>query len=150
MTLALFLAIAAVALVSGAMVVAGRSPGLWLRVCSIACGCAYVQVMAPMPGVLLMVVLAGAAVPALQAVQGAEERAGGRWWRVAACVGVAGVATALVSTWARQYVWTGRELGAGSTFGTAEALGATWGEAYAPALVAGLLVVLVATLRTDG
>jgi hypothetical protein len=52
----------------------------------------------------------------------------------------------LVSTWARQYVWTGRELAPGSAFGTAAAVGAAWAEAYAPALVAGLLVLMVAAI----
>jgi NADH:ubiquinone oxidoreductase subunit 6 (subunit J) len=120
-----------------------------LRVCLVASGCAYVQVMAPVVGVVQVVVLAGAAALALQGLaddRGAEEAkaagGGGRGpWRL-----LGGLALVLVSTWARQYVWTGRELAPGSSFGTAAAVGAAWAEAYAPALVAGLLVLMVAAI----
>jgi len=151
-TLALFFVIAAVALAAGVLVVAARSSVTAmraLRVCLVASGCAYVQVMAPVVGVVQVVVLAGAAALALQGL--ADDRGGGEarprwWWRAGPLALLGGLALVLVSTWARQYVWTGRELAPGSTFGTAAAVGAAWAEAYAPALVAGLLVLMVAAI----
>lgn len=152
MTLVVFFAVAAVALAAGVMVVAARSAetaARALRVCLIAGACAYVQVQAPVPAVLQGVVLAGAAVVAVQALapeRGAPEK---WWWRAGAVALVAALALVLVSTWARQYVWTGRELPPGSAFGTAAAVGAAWAESFAPALVAGLLVVLVAAIAAS-
>lgn len=148
MTLGVFFVIAAVALAAGVMVVAARSTAMAaraLRVCLIASACAFVQVMAPMLAVLQGVVLAGAAVVAVQGL--GEERGAEKWWWRAGLVGLVGaLALLLVSTWARQYVWTGRDLAPGSTFGSAAAVGVVMVEAYAPAVVAGLLVVLVAAI----
>ena len=149
MTLVVFFAIAAVALIAGVMVVAARSTEVAaraLRVCLIASACAYVQVMATVPALLQVVVLAGAAAVALQGPgdeRGAPEK---WWWRAGLLAPVGALGLLLVSTWARQYVWTGRELAPGSSFGTAAAFGAAVAEAYAPALLAGLLVVLVAAI----
>jgi NADH:ubiquinone oxidoreductase subunit 6 (subunit J) len=150
-TLALFFVLAAVALAAGVLVLAARSSATAmraLRVCLIASGCAYVQVMAPVVGVVQIVVLAGAAALALQGLADArgDEEAKERWWRAGPLGLLGGLALVLVSTWARQYVWTGRELAPGSLFGTAAAVGAAWAEAYAPALVAGLLVLMVAAI----
>lgn len=149
MTLVVFFVIAAVALAAGVMVVAARSTAMAaraLRVCLVASACAFVQVMAPMAAVLQVVVLAGAAVVAVQGL-GEARAADERWWWRAGLVGLVGaLALLLVSTWARQYVWTGRDLAPGSSFGTAAAFGVVVVEAYAPAVAAGLLVVLVAAI----
>jgi len=148
-TLVVFFGIAAVALAAGVMVVVARSAATAaraLRVCLIASACAFVQVMAPMLAVLQVVVLAGAAAVA---IEGLGERGGAPekwWWRAGLCGLVGALGLLLVSTWARQYVWAGRELAPGSTFGTAAAVGTVVVEAYAPALIAGLLVVLVAAI----
>lgn len=150
MTLVVFFVVAAVALAAGVMVVAARSAelaGRALRVCLVAGACAYVQVMAPVPAALQVVVLAGAAVVAIAGLRG--EHGPEKWWRAGLVGLVAGLAAVLVSTWARQFVWTGRELAPGSAFGTAAAVGTAWAEAYAPALVAGLLVVLVAAIAAS-
>ena len=149
MTLVVFFVIAAVALAAGVMVVAARSTAMAaraLRVCLVASACAFVQVMAPMPAMLQVVVLAGAAVVAVQGL-GEERGAAEKWWWRAGLIGLVGaLALLLVSTWARQYVWTGRELAPGSTFGSAAAVGVAMVEAYMPAVLAGLLVVLVAAI----
>jgi len=148
-TLVVFFVIAAVALAAGVMVVAARSTAMAaraLRVCLVASACAFVQVMAPMPAMLQVVVLAGAAVVAVQGL-GEERGAAEKWWWRAGLIGLVGaLALLLVSTWARQYVWTGRELAPGSTFGSAAAVGVAMVEAYMPAVLAGLLVVLVAAI----
>lgn len=147
--LAVFFVVAAVTLAAGVLVVAARSTETAtraLRVCLVAGACAYVQVMAPMIGVLQVVALAGAAIVAVQGLGEVRRAAGSRWWRAGFAGLVAGLGLLLVSTWARQYVWAGRELPAESKFGTAAAVGAAWAETYAPALVAGLLVVMVAAI----
>ena len=149
MTLVVFFVIAAVALAAGVMVVAARSTAMAaraLRVCLVASACAFVQVMAPMLAMLQVVVLAGAAVVAVQGL-GEQRGAAEKWWWRAGLIGLVGaLALLLVSTWARQYVWTGRELAPGSTFGSAAAVGVAMVEAYTPAVLAGLLVVLVAAI----
>lgn len=149
MTLVVFFVIAAVALAAGVMVVAARSTAMAaraLRVCLVASACAFVQVMAPMLAMLQVVVLAGAAVVAVQGL-GEQRGAAEKWWWRAGLIGLVGaLALLLVSTWARQYVWTGRELTPGSTFGSAAAVGVAMVEAYTPAVLAGLLVVLAAAI----
>jgi hypothetical protein len=93
-----------------------------------------------------VVVLAGAAVVALEGLGEGPTEAPSRWWRIASAALLGGLGLVLIGTWARQYVWAGRELAAGSEFGSAAAVGAAWLQGYAPALVAGLLVVMVAAI----
>jgi NADH:ubiquinone oxidoreductase subunit 6 (subunit J) len=116
-----------------------------LRLCLLAGLCAYVQVLAPAVAAAQLVLLAAAAVTVLELPDPAPS-AERRWPRVVAGLAVGGLGLVLVSTWARQYVWAGRELAPGSRFGAAAALGQAWVEGYAPVLVAGLLVLVVAAL----
>ena len=59
---------------------------------------------------------------------------------------VAALALVLVSTWARQYVWTGRALPPGSRFGEAALMGQAWSELYAPTLGLAALALTVAAI----
>lgn len=150
----IFAAYALVALAGGLAVLLARRPETALRglfVSLLAGTCAYVQMMASSVAALQLVALAGAAVAALRvAVVGPAESGESGWQRrwpvVVAVAGLAGLALVLVGTWARQYVWTGRELAPGSSFGSAGALGLAWSEAHAPALLAALLALLVAAI----
>lgn len=149
----IFAASALVALAGGLAVLLARRPETALRgllVSLLAGTCAYVQMMAPAVAAVQLVALAGAAIAALRVV-GEEKAAGwqGRGLVAIGSLGLAALALLLVGTWARQYVWTGRELPPGSTFGSAAALGLAWSEAYAPTLVAALLgLLLVAIVAT--
>ena len=120
-----------------------------LLVSLLAGTCAYVQMMATWVAAVQLVALAGAAIAALQVVDGGGEL---RWQRrgviVAALLGLAGLVLVVVGTWARQYVWTGRELPPGSDFGSPAALGLAWSEAHAPALLAALLAVWLLAIVT--
>ncbi len=147
----IFAAYALVALAGGLAVLLARRPETALRglLASLLAGtCAYVHMMASAVAVVQLVALAGAAIAALRLVAAGEaETAWQRKGLVAAgLVGLAGLALVLVGAWARQYVWTGRELAPGSSFGSAGALGVAWSEAHAPALVAALLALLVAAI----
>ena len=116
-------------------------------VCLVAGACAYAQGMAPAVAGVQLVALAGAAIAALRlAVRDEAPADRFSWWRLGALVPVAGLALVLVSTWARQYVWTGRELPPGTRLGAAATVGLAWGELYAPALGAALLALLVAAI----
>jgi len=148
---ALFAAYASVALVAGLLVIAARRPETAVRallVGFLAVTCAYVQVMAPVVAAVQLVVLAGAAIAALRLVPDTVEAAEGRrrWWRAGYLLPVAGLALVLVSTWARQYVWTGRELPPGTRLGAAVTVGQAWAELYAPTLGLALLALLVAAI----
>lgn len=155
----IFAGYAAVALAGGLAVLLARRPETALRglfVSLLAGTCAYVQMMASAVAALQLVALAGAAVAGLRAaLPGSAAPEEAAWQRrgtiAAALAGLAGLALVLVGTWARQYVWTGRELAPGSSFGSAGALGLAWGEAHAPALLAALLALLVtAIVAADG
>ena len=145
-----FAAYALVALAAGVLVIAARSLDTAVRalqVSLLAGACAYVQAMAPTLAAVQVVVLAGAAIAALRLLP-CDEPVGRRPWWVSglASLPVVGLALVLVGTWARQYVWTGRELPPGTRFGSAAALAQAWSEAYAPALAAALLALLVAAI----
>lgn len=146
----IFAAYALVALAGGLAVLLARRPETALRgllASLLAVTGAYVQMMASAVAAVQLVALAGAAIAALRLVAGETEAGWQRKGLVAAgLVGLAGLALVLVGTWARQYVWTGRELAPGSSFGSAGALGMAWSEAHAPALVAALLALLVAAI----
>ena len=149
---AIFAAYALLALAGGLAVLLARRPETARRgllVSLLAGTCAYVQMMALWVATVQLVALAGAAIAALQVVDGGAEL---RWQRrgvvVAALPGLAGLVLVVVGTWARQYVWTGRELPPGSDFGTPAALGLAWSEAHAPALLAALLAVWLLAIVT--
>lgn len=149
----IFAAYALVALAGGLAVLLARRPETALRgllVSLLAGTCAYVQMMAPMVAAVQLVALAGVAIAALRVVTaGDEARPWQRWGAVAAgLVGLAALVLLLVGTWARQYVWTGRELAPGSNFGSAAALGLAWSESHAPTLLAALLAVLLLAIVT--
>lgn len=144
-----FVATAAVALAAAVWTIAARSSATAvraLRVALIAAACAYAQVLAPALAGLQVVVLAGAAGGGLAGLRDGAEEPGSRWWRASSLALLAGLALVLVGTWARQYVWTGKELAPGSKFGSAAGLGAALAGGYAPAVVAGLLVLAVAAI----
>lgn len=146
---AAFFVYAAVALAAGAVVVLGRGAALALRaltVCLIASACAYVQMLAPAVAAVQLVLVAGAGAAALGLAVRDEEVARRRWVSALALLPIAGLVLVLVGTWARQYVWTGRELAAGTRFGGAAALGQAWSEGHAPALLAVLLALVVAAI----
>lgn len=146
-----FAAYALVALVGGLAVLLARRPETALRgllVSLLAGTCAYVQMMASAVAAVQLVALVGAAIAALRLVVAGEARPAwrSRGFVVVVLIGLAALALVLVGTWARQYVWTGRELPPGSSFGSAAALGQAWSEAHAPALLAALLALLVAAI----
>lgn len=151
-----FLAYAIAALAGGALAIAARRPETALRgllVSLVAGTCAYVQVMASAVAAVQLVMLAGAGVAALRLATGGStvaEQPRRAWSRLAAG-GAAGLALGwlawiLIGSWARQYVWTGRELPPGTRFGSAGALAQAWSEAYAPAMAAALLALLVVAI----
>ncbi len=146
----LFAAYAIVALAAGVLVVAAKSSRTAARalfVALLAGCCAYVQVMAPAVAAVQLV-LAGAAIAALRvAVRTDEEPPGPRAWRrVAVLVPVAAFALVLVSTWARQYVWTGRELPPDTRLGAVATVGRVWAELYAPTLGLAMMALLIAAI----
>lgn len=154
---AIFAAYALLALAGGLAVLLARRPETARRgllVSLLAGTCAYVQMMAPMVAAVQLVALAGAAMAALQVAVKAGVIGGeaGPWRRrgfvAVGLLGLAALVLVLVGTWARQYVWTGRELPPGSDFGSPAALGLAWSEAYAPALLAALLAVLLLAIVT--
>ena len=145
----LFAAYAIVALAAGVLVIAARRARTAVEalfVALLAGTCAYVQVMAPVVAATQLVLLAGAAIAALRLAVSDEAPARFVWWRLVTLVPVAGLALLLVSTWARQYVWTGRELPPGTRLGAAATIGQAWGELYAPVLAVALLALLVAAI----
>lgn len=146
----LFAAHALVALVAGALVIAARRPQTAARAlqwCMIAAACAYVQVMAPVVGAVQLVLLGGAAIAALRMAVGEAIEARRGWWQIGLGLApVAALALVLVSTWARQYVWTGRELPPGSRFGGAVMVGEAWSELYVPTLGLAMLALSVAAI----
>ncbi len=150
----IFAAYALVALAGGFAVLLARRPETALRglfVSLLAGTCAYVQMMAPGVAAVQLVALAGAAIAALRVVkdEGAGEKAWqGRGLLAIGALGLVALALVLVGTWARQYVWTGRELPPGSSFGSVAALGLAWSEAHAPALLAALLALLLVAIVT--
>jgi hypothetical protein len=120
MTTAVFFVYAAVALGAGVVVVAARSAAVAVRALAVgllAGCCAYVQMLAPVVAAVQLVMLAGATVAALQLAVGDEVVVPRRWLSALALVPIAGLVVLLVGTWARQFVWAGRELAAGSGFG---------------------------------
>ncbi len=148
-----FAAHALVALVAAVLVIAARRAATAVRalqVCMVAVTCAYVQVMAPAVAAAQLVLLGGAAIVVLRlVVVDAPERGGhrGARWRAAMpLVPVGALALVLVGTWARQYVWTGRELPPGTRFGQWAQLGQVWSELYAPTLGLALLALSVAAI----
>ncbi len=145
----LFAAYAIVALAAGVLVIAARHVRTSVEalfVALLAGTCAYVQVMAPVVAATQLVLLAGATIAALRLAVGDEVPGRLAWRRLAALVPVVGLALVLVSTWARQYVWTGRELPPGTRLGAAATVGQAWGDLYAPALGAAMLALLVAAI----
>lgn len=149
MAAAVFFAYAAVALAAGVVVVAARTARVAVQallVCLVAGCCAYVQMLAPTVAAVQLVMLAGAGVAALRLAVGDEVVARRRWLAGLALLPVASLSLLLVGTWARQYVWAGRELPPGSRFGGAAAVGQAWSEAHAPALLAVLLALLVVAI----
>ena len=152
MALVVFAAYAVVALAAGVVVLAAGSAQVALRalvVGLVAGACAYVQAMAPAVAGVQLVALAGAAIAALRLVVVDEPTLPRpRRWLVVGLtlVPVFGLVLVLVGTWARQYVWTGRELPPGADFGSAAALGRAWSEAYAPTMGVALLALLLAAI----
>jgi NADH:ubiquinone oxidoreductase subunit 6 (subunit J) len=149
----IFAAYALVALAGGLAVLLARRPETALRglfVSLLAGTCAYVQMMAPAVAAVQLVALAGAAIASVKSVKDGDE--GGAWQgrgsRVIGALGLGALALVLVGTWARQYVWTGRELPPGSSFGSFAELGLAWSEAHAPALLAALLALLLVAIVT--
>jgi len=147
----LFAAYAIVALAAGVLVVAARSSRMAVEalfVALLAGCCAYVQVMATAVAAAQLVLLAGAAIAALRVAVRADEAPPGprAWRRLVVLVPVAAVALVLVSTWARQYVWTGRELLPGTRLGAAAKIGQVWAELYAPTLGLAMMALLVAAI----
>ena len=150
----LFAVYATVGLVAGVLVIAARSPrtavsALWVGL--LAGCCAYAQVMAPAVAAVQLVMLAGAAIAALRvAVRATPARVvppGPRGWRrLAVVVPVAAFALVLVSTWARQYVWTGRELPPDTRLGAVATIGRAWAELYAPTLGLAMMALLIAAI----
>jgi NADH:ubiquinone oxidoreductase subunit 6 (subunit J) len=148
MTTAVFVATAAAALAAAVWTIAARTPeaaARALRVCLLAAACAYAQVLAPALAAVVVVVLVGAAGLGLAGLGAGPEEPGSRWWRAGSLALIAGLALVLVGTWARQYVWTGKDLAPGSTFGSAAGLGAAL-VGHAPAVIGGLLVLAVAAI----
>lgn len=149
MAAAVFFVYAAVALAAGVVVVAARTAQVAvqaLQVCLIAGCCAYVQMLAPTVAAVQLVLLAGAGVAALKLAVGDEVVGRRRWAAGLGLLPIMALSLVLVGTWARQYVWAGRELAPGSRFGGAAAVGQAWSEAHAPALLAILLALLVAAI----
>ena len=150
----IFAVYALIAVAGGLAVLLARRPETALRglfASLLAGACAYVQMLAPGVAALQLVALAGAAIAALRIVK--DEGGDGAAWlgwgsRVIGSLGLVLLALVLVGTWARQYVWTGRELPPGSSFGSVAALGLAWSEAYAPALLAALLALLLVAIVT--
>ena len=147
----LFAAYAIVALAAGVRVVAAKSSRTAVEalfVVLLAGCCAYVQVMAPAVAAAQLVLLAGAAIAALRVAVRADEASteGRAWRRLMALVPVVALALVLVSTWARQYVWTGRALLPGTHPGAAAKIGQAWAEFYAPTLGLAMMALLVAAI----
>lgn len=145
----LFAAYAIVALAAGVLVIAARRVRASVEALFIALlagTCAYVQVRAPVVAATQLVLLAGAAIAALRLAGTEDVPTRWAWRRLASLMPVAGLALVLVSTWARQYVWTGRELPPDTRLGAAATIGQAWGELYAPALGGALLALLVAAI----
>ncbi|WP_096334096.1 hypothetical protein [Nannocystis exedens] len=157
MTTALFAAFAAVALAAGVVAV-WRAPAWAPMVLALAL--AGVMLLYEATGLALVTVAAvGAAALVMRVVRsparaGAPEggapppaRLGAR--RIAAVTGaVAGLVFVLVGTWARQFLWTGRELAPGSGWGKLPGLGAAL--AGAPGLLGVGLVIVVAAAACAG
>jgi NADH:ubiquinone oxidoreductase subunit 6 (subunit J) len=152
MAAAVFFVYAAVALAAGVVVVAARTARVAVQallVCLIAGCCAYVQMLAPAVAAVQLVMLAGAGVAALRLAVGDEVVVRRRWVAAGALLPllpIMSLSLLLVGTWARQYVWAGRELPPGTRFGGAAAVGQAWSEAHAPALLAVLLALLVVAI----
>lgn len=152
MTIAAFALLAAVALAAAAVAV-WRGPA-W-AVLTLALALAGVALLYEAPGLALLEVTAvGAAALVIRVARGparadapAEDAevapTASRTRLVAVGAATAGVVFVLVGTWARQFVWTGREPTPGSGFGELPALAGAL--AGAPALLGiGLLLVVVA------
>jgi len=152
MTVVVFAALAAVALAAG--VAAVWRAAAWAPLL-LALALAGVMLLYAAPGLALVAVAAvGAAAQVLVAAR-SQSRAGapeddpasppalGVPRIAAVAAAVAGLAFVLVGTWARQFVWTGRELPPGSRWGELPGLaGALVG---APGLLGiGLVIVVVA------
>jgi hypothetical protein len=157
MTVALFAAFAAVALAAGAAAV-WRAP-TWAPVV-LALALAGVMLLYEATGLALVTIAAVGAAGLVMAVARGPARAGAPvdgeapparlgTRRIAAVAGaVAGLVFVLVGTWARQFLWTGRELAPGSGFGELPGLGAAL--AGAPALLGVGLVIVVAAAACAG
>lgn len=160
MTVALFAAFAAVALAAGAAAV-WRAP-TWAPMV-LALALAGVMLLYEATGLALVTVAAVGAAGLVMAVARGPVRAGAPAepsegaapparlgaGRIAAVAGaVAGLVFVLVGTWARQFLWTGRELAPGSGFGEMPGLGAAL--AGAPGLLGVGLVIVVAVAACAG
>jgi NADH:ubiquinone oxidoreductase subunit 6 (subunit J) len=160
--LMLFYGLMAGALGSAGLALVSRSTTTAARALGVCALCvALVEALllrAPVVGVALLVALAAGAAPLLMLVArrvGPVEagsrawswRAVARWTAVAALVAV--FVFVLVGTLARQYLWYGRALSLGSTFGDAASVGAAWVEHDAPLIVILPLFVLAAVLSAS-
>lgn len=157
MTVALFAAFAAVALAAGAAAVWRAST--WAPVV-LALALAGVMLLYEATGLALVTIAAVGAAGLVMAVVRGPARAGAPAdgeppparlgaGRIAAVAGaVAGLVFVLVGTWARQFLWTGRELAPGSGFGEMPGLGAAL--AGAPGLLGVGLVIVVAAAACAG
>lgn len=149
MSLAVFAVFAVLSLGAGVVaIVAGASRGAQaLAWFAIGVAGTLLPYQAPAAALVAAAALGGAAlVVAVARADGERPEPAARvaWSRrIAVAAALAGLAFVLVGTWARQFVWTGRELPPGSGFGEGPALAGALGGA--PGLLAvGLALVVVA------
>ncbi|WAS98423.1 hypothetical protein [Nannocystis punicea] len=157
MTIALFAVFAAVALAAGVAAV-WRAP-TWAPV-GLALGLAGVMLLYEATGLALLTVAAVGAAALVMSVARGQARGGAPAdgatrpaalgaRRIAAAAGViGGLSFVLVGTWARQFLWTGRELAPGSGWG--ELPGLAGALAGAPGLLGVGLVIVVAAAACAG
>jgi hypothetical protein len=157
MTVVLFAVFAAVALAAGAAAV-WRAPA-WAPV-GMALGLAGVMLLYEATGLALITVAAVGAAALVMAVARSQTRAGAPAdgatppaalgaTRIAAAAGaVGGLLFVLVGTWARQFLWSGREMAPGSGWGSLPGLADAL--AGAPGLLGVGLVIVVAAAACAG
>ncbi|MDC0719524.1 hypothetical protein [Nannocystis bainbridge] len=157
MTVAVFVALAAVALAAGVAAV-WRAPAWALPV--LACALAGVMLLYQATGLALVTIAAIVGAALVMAVARGPARVGapadvaapsgrlGAGRLAAVTVAVAGLLFVLVGTWARQFLWTGRELPPGSSWGELPGLGVALGGA--PGLLGVGFVIVVAAAACAG
>jgi hypothetical protein len=148
---AVFVAAVLVALVAGGLAVATRREDVALATLAIALAIVMLGYQQPGLAIIELAAIGGAAMvlrvargePAVEQVPRV-----GRVRAVAIAAVVGALSFVLVGTWARQFVWAGRELAAGVGFG--ELPGVAWALAGAPGLLAVGLVIVVAAAACAG